>query len=391
MGKKIAIIGASYLQRPLVEKAKEMGIETHVFAWQDGNVVEDIADFYYPISIIEKEIILDNCEKIGIDGIISIASDIAMTTVNFITEKLNLIGNSVESTIISTNKYEMRKALKCAGIPCPKFEVFGTPEFLDNSIFNFPVIVKPTDSSGSKGVTKVNNVADVSLALKKAIDNSSQKKAIVEEYIDNLAEYSVEFISFKAKHYFLAITEKVTTGPPYFVEKEHHQPADVSAVVKSKIIEVVINSLNALGIENGASHSEVCLTTKSEVRVIEIAGRMGGDLIGSDMVFHSTGFDFVKAVIQVALNEFDAKTLNELNNNYAGVYFVFPKAGRIMSINDNSKLFKYVKKTIAILNVGDNIETTIDVSRKRAGVILYCHPTRKLYIKPENVLKFEVE
>ena len=80
--KKLAIIGASYLQEPLIEKAKSMGIETHVFAWAAGDVGEKSADYFYPISIVEKDEILKRCREIGIDGICTIASDLAVITVN---------------------------------------------------------------------------------------------------------------------------------------------------------------------------------------------------------------------------------------------------------------------------------------------------------------------
>ena len=78
--KKLAVIGASYLQLPLIRRAKQMGIETHVFAWECGDVGETEADYFYPISIIEKDEILETCIKIGVDGICSIASDLAVLT-----------------------------------------------------------------------------------------------------------------------------------------------------------------------------------------------------------------------------------------------------------------------------------------------------------------------
>ena len=106
--KKLAIIGAALFQEPAILKAKAMGLETHVFAWEAGDPGEKMADFFYPISIREKEEILEKCREIGIDGIISIASDLAMVTVNYVAEKMGLTGNSTAATLISTNKHEMR-------------------------------------------------------------------------------------------------------------------------------------------------------------------------------------------------------------------------------------------------------------------------------------------
>ena len=110
--KKLAIIGASYLQNPLIEKAKSMGVETHVFAWECGDIGEKTADYFYPISIVEKEQILEKCKQIGIDGICTIASDLATIAVNYVANAMGLIGNSLECVELSTNKHMMRMAFE---------------------------------------------------------------------------------------------------------------------------------------------------------------------------------------------------------------------------------------------------------------------------------------
>ncbi len=107
MKKKLAIIGGSYLQLPIVKKAKEMGIETHCFSWRDGAVCADVADFFYPISIIEKEEILKKCQEIGIDGITTIASDTAVVTVNYVASRMGLRSNPDKYSEVTTNKYKM--------------------------------------------------------------------------------------------------------------------------------------------------------------------------------------------------------------------------------------------------------------------------------------------
>ena len=101
---KVAIIGASYLQLPLIAKAKEMGYETHVFAWEANDVGEKEADFFHPISIVEKEKILEVCKEIGISGICSIASDLAVLTVNYVANHMGLPGNSLESSYLSSGQ-----------------------------------------------------------------------------------------------------------------------------------------------------------------------------------------------------------------------------------------------------------------------------------------------
>ena len=117
--RRLAVIGASYLQVPLILRAKELGYETHVFAWKANDVGESIADVFYPISIIEKDEILNVCKGLELDGICTIASDLAAITVNYVADKLGLPGNSMEATARSTNKHLMREAFEKNGDPSP--------------------------------------------------------------------------------------------------------------------------------------------------------------------------------------------------------------------------------------------------------------------------------
>ena len=110
MKKRLIIIGASYLQLPLILKAREMGIETHAFAWEEGAVAKSYCDYFYPISIVEKDTIVNEARRIQPDGVASIGSDLAAVTVNYIANELGLTGNSLETTALTTNKYLMRKS-----------------------------------------------------------------------------------------------------------------------------------------------------------------------------------------------------------------------------------------------------------------------------------------
>lgn len=300
--RKLAIIGASYLQVPLIVKAQLMGIETHVFAWQCGDIGENIADYFYPISIIEKEQILEKCKEIKIDGICSIASDLASITVNYIAQKLGLTGNSLKTTIQSTNKFEMKKCFLKNRIPSAEFFLYDISNPIKELQLQYPVIVKPTDRSGSRGITKVKTFQELNEAIASAKAQSFEKRVLVERFISG-SEYSVEFISFHKHHCFLALTQKFTTGEPHFIETGHIEPANIEEKKLQEIKEIVCNVLDSVGFENGASHTELKLDKDGNIFVIEVGGRMGGDLIGSSLVPISTGIDFVRAVIQIALGE----------------------------------------------------------------------------------------
>lgn len=302
MRKNLAIIGASYLQLPLIEKAKEMGYTTHVFAWKANDVGESAADCFYPISIVEKEKILDKCREIGICGICSIASDLAAVTVNYVAYHLELAGNDLQATARSTNKHLMRLAFEKNGDPSPYSILVDAQTELSRLELSYPVIVKPTDRSGSRGIFKLASSEGLARAVQTALGESMEKKALIEEYVEG-SEYSVEYISYRGTHTFLALTKKYTTGAPHFIETGHMEPAPVDARTLARVKEIIPHALDTLGIRNSASHSEIKIADDGTIRLIEIGGRMGGDCIGSHLVRYSTGYDFVRMVIQVACGE----------------------------------------------------------------------------------------
>lgn len=318
--KKIVIIGANDFQNQLILKAKKMGFETHVFAWQDGSVGERTADYFYPISIVEVDRILEKCREIQPDAVATIASDLANITVSKIARGLGLPGNSPECIEISTNKYAMREALLNAGIHVPKFYKVDR---LEAYLFGLrlPIIVKPTDRSGSRAITKVTDFKDLQDAIRNAVEQSFEKQAIVEEYIEG-EEYSYETISYRGKHTNLAVTKKYTTGAPHFIETGHCQPSGLSEAMLQKVHKTMYKALDALKITDGASHGEFKITPDGKIRIIEIGSRMGGDCIGSDLVSLSTGYDYLEMVIDVACGK-EPKIVPKSEPKFAEIRFLF--------------------------------------------------------------------
>lgn len=324
MKDRIVIIGANDFQNPLILKAKEMGFETHVFAWQDGSIGERTADYFYPISIVEKEVILEECKRIHPKAVVTIASDLAGITVNYIARKLGLPCNSERNILISTNKFEMRKAFVEAGISTPEFLVVNRDTDLEQvKNMQLPVIVKPTDRSGSRGITKLESWEQLVEAIDVAIDNSFEKKALVEEYLDG-DEYSCECVSQNGQHHFLTITKKFTTGHPHFIETGHIEPADLCEDTIEKVKMQIFKALDALDITVGASHSEFKIDKNGNAKIIEIGSRMGGDCIGSDLVKLSTGYDFVKMTIQAALGD-NLEFTKGLHSKVSAIRFILNK------------------------------------------------------------------
>ena len=285
------------MQQPLVERAKEMGLRTICFAWPQGAVCKDICDVFYPVSITEQDEILRLCREEQIDGVCTIASDVAAPTVAYVAEKMGLPGNPYEAAVRAHDKQLMHRMLTAAGVDCPMSNLQ-----CPISDLRFPLIVKPTDRSGSLGVQKVERAEELEAAIANAKALSLHGEAIVEEFIEG-REISVEMISQNGVHHALQITDKTTTGAPHFVELAHHQPSTLPADLQQRIFAITRRALDALGLTNGASHSEYKITKEGRVVVMEIAGRMGGDFIGSDLVPLSTGYDFLKGVIEVALGQ----------------------------------------------------------------------------------------
>jgi biotin carboxylase len=309
---KIAIIGASELQLPLVLKAKEKGYETHVFAWEEGAIAKDEADYFYPISIVEKEEILKICLALNIEGIVSIASDLAVLTVNYVARHLGLVCNPEITDTISTNKFLMRQAFAKNNVPIPWFQIVDeTFDFSNINGLTYPLIVKATDRSGSRGISKVNNKKELIEAIEYAKNVSFEKKALIEEFVEG-DEYSCESISYNGIHHCLAITKKYTTGHPHFIEVAHLEPAPFCKEKQNYIFQEVKKALDSLSIKYGASHAEFKIDQYGNIKFIEIGSRMGGDCIGSHLVHISTGYDFVGMVIDIACGKEPDFTQNKI-------------------------------------------------------------------------------
>lgn len=375
--KKLAILGAGEFQNPLILKARSMGCETHVFAWECGDIGEKTADFFYPISTADKDKILDRCRSIGIDGVCTIGSDFNNIASTYIANKLGLCANSNECVAQSTNKRLMREAFARHEDPSPKsievIEGSSLPPLLDE--LSYPAIVKPTDRSGSRGITRVDNYSQMADALHTAFKVSWEHRALVEEYLEG-EEFSVEFCSWEGKHHFLQMTRKFTTGAPNYIETGHIEPAMVDKDTSLRTQAVVSHALDSLGVEYGASHSEVKINAKGEPWLVEIGSRMGGDCIGSDLVELSSGIDFLAAVINVALGE-EPDLSPHHEARASGIRFIFTK-------QDITAYEKVKSDNPEIFVRGSNIvplDHAITDSSNRDGFFIMCAPAVEKILK----------
>ncbi len=243
---------------------------------------------------------------------------------------MGLVGNSYECLHLTQTKFAQRTALEHAGIPVPGYRLVSNEKQLADINLNYPVIVKPVDGGGSQGICKVDAPQQLMEAFQIASKSSHCGDVIIEEYVDG-REFSVEFISHQGHHFLVQITDKETSGAPRFVEMSHHQPANLTTDVWEQICEMVSKALTALHIENSASHTEIKLNSRGQLYIIETGARMGGGHITSDLVRLSTGYDFVKGAIDLAVGDFEEPKFPE--RLYSGIYFYSqqsPQVGEII-------------------------------------------------------------
>ena len=371
--KKLAVICASMGQWPLVSKANDMGIETHCFAWDKGDysVCKAISGYYHPISILEKERILEVCRDIQVDGITTIADEISIPTICYVAKEMGLVANS-EDSLVAINKYQSRQRFLSKGVNSPRFMI-ASPG-MDVSMLSYPLIVKPTDRCGSRGVMKVEKAEDLQNTIERAQQYAFSKQAIVEEFVSG-SEVSVESISWKGQHYILAITDKVTTGAPYFVELAHHQPSQHNLEIQEKICHETLRALSALNIEYGASHAELKINEDGCVYVIEVGPRMGGDEIGACLVELSTGYDYLKGVVDVALGMFEPPVIDKNKQMYSGIYYLCKETEHIKPIIENKNNDPRIMQTEFDDEELRNIQTSAD----RNGYFIY-QDTKKMIL-----------
>lgn len=350
--KKLAIIGASNMASIFCLNAREMGIESHCFAWEEGAIAKSDADYFYPISIFEKDTIVEYCKNIGIDGVVA-TTELTIEVAAYVANRLHLNGNSTECAKVITDKYRNRELVSSIKeLHQPRFAKILSEKDIYNLEFNYPLIIKPTSKGGKRGVQVITSKQDIHGAFLYAIQETNAKgEYIIEEYIEGGVEYSVESLSYKGEVFVIQVTEKISSGPPHCVELGHEQPARLSDDMRKKVEEVVSAAVKAIGITDGASHTEIKICG-DKIYLIEINARPGGDHISYPLTHLSTGYPFIKGAIEIALDCFDGIDKTKLKKYYAGVYFVTKQTTYLKKIFDNCQKYKWCyKKNIASENL----------------------------------------
>ena len=338
---KLAIIGPGYMARIIAERAKINNIETHCFSNDEHSVAAEITDYYHNINILNLEQLAEKCKQVGVNGVVA-TTELTIYPAAYVAYKLGLNGNDLDVSKNITDKTYVREKVKdVEDLYQPLYWIYKNDTIPD--INCYPVVVKPIAAGGKRGVTVVYSPDNLIKALEEAVKVSKVKGALIEEYLDGGKEYSVESLSYHEEHYIVQITEKISSGPPHCVELGHHQPADLSDLVKCKIKDVIANALACSGITNGPCHTEIKIIN-GRIYLIEINGRPGGDHIAYPLTELSTGFPYITGIINVSLDKFDKSTLKDIKHNYCGVLFVTSQTADLKPIFDECEKEKWFYK-----------------------------------------------
>ncbi|MBQ8359141.1 MAG: ATP-grasp domain-containing protein [Oscillospiraceae bacterium] len=370
MKNKLMILGASILQLPAIEQAAEMGLQViavdmnpEAVGFRVPGVTREV------ISTIDIPAIVEAAKRHRIDGIMTLATDMPMRSVAAVAEAIGLVGISPETAVKATNKAEMRKALKAANVPVPAF--FKVSDMAQYKAaagqFSGPFVVKPADSSGSRGIYLVKDITDtedIERAYRHSRPHSRSGDVVVEEYMTG-PEVSVETLTVNGVCHVIQITDKITTGAPHFVEMGHTQPSRLADPVKMQIAEVAKAANRAIGIENGPSHTEIIVTEEGP-KIVELGARLGGDCITTHLVPLSTGVNMVQCCIRIALGQ--TPDIVPKCSKVSAIRYFSQRSGVVKSIAgvEEARKIPGVKQISIVHGVGEAV-TEITSSGDRMG------------------------
>ena len=367
--KRLLIIGASVLQLPAIKKAKELGFYVGVVDYNPEAIGIPYADEFFEISTVDIQGVVETAKRFGPDGIMTLATDMPMRSIAEAARVCSLPGISMNAAIKATDKGEMIKAFEQNGVAHPWYYILSEPKELDLVLekISFPCISKPTDNSGSRGVMLIENKAELNDAVAYSSQNGRSGGVIIEEYMQG-PEVSVEIMVLDGAPYVLAVTDKLTTGAPHFVEMGHSQPSMLGEENIQKISELAGQAVRAVGIQNGPAHVEIILTPNGP-KMVELGARMGGDCITTHLVPLSTGIDMIEATIKLSCGE-NPCIEKKFSKGSAIRYFRIPE-GTIAKIEgvEEAKRIPGVQEICFVKNIGDQVGD-IGSSTDRVGFVI---------------------
>lgn len=318
--KKLMLLGGMRYLIPVIETAHKLGIYVITCDYLPDNIAHKYSDKYCNVSIIDKEAVLKVAKELEIDGIMSFACDPGVETAAYVAEKLGLPScGSYESVRILQNKGKFRKFLSENGFNVPVAKSYKNinDTLNDTEIFNWPVIVKPTDSAGSKGVTKVEKKEDLKHSIEHALSFSHSNEFIIEDFLEKFGDSSdcdsfsvdgeLKFVSFSAQKF-----DENCENP--YTPSAYSWPATISTEHQEELKSEIQRLIKLLNLKSSVYNIETRECTNGKAYIMECSPRGGGNRL-SEMVRYMTNVDLIEGAVRAALgleiNNIEPKEIKE--------------------------------------------------------------------------------
>lgn len=301
------MLGGAKAQIPAIKKAKKMGHYIIICDFIEDCPGKKFAHEYYNISTTDKEAVLKLARSLQIDGIVCYAADSGAPTVAYVAERLGLPTHPYNSVEILINKDKFREFQKENNFNVPKAKGFRSFQEARSYFHHFklPVMIKPVDSSGSRGVSKIDSIDQLEEKVKSALEFSISRRFIIEEYIENYGPHiGGDGFSVNGKLVFRCFSNeyfnKECLNP--FVPIIATWPYIMSKEIQEKIHNEIQRVLELLNLKTGAYNFDIRIDKHKNVYLIEIAPRNGGDR-NPEAIQYATGVDLIEYTIKAALGE----------------------------------------------------------------------------------------
>lgn len=371
MGKKILMLGAPASQIPIIQTAKKMGLYVGIIDINPAAEAVPYANESFQCSLKDFDHLLSIANSFHPDGIVTGACDAGVVASSYLCSELGLPGHSPETAINATNKLKMLKAFEKNNVAHPMFQV-ANKDNIDTfkMTIPYPAISKPVDNSGSRGICFIENESQLNEALLYSVKSSTSGDILVEEYMSG-PEVSVEVIVINGVPHVLQITDKITSGQPYFFEIGHSQPSSLPDETKNRIRELAKQACIAVGIQNSPAHVEIKITENGP-KMVELGARMGGDCISTYLLNTSVkGFAFAETAIRIALGEPIDNISYDESGNAVAVRFILAQEGTIQSITGVEEAQKIEGVILLQISAGEgqHYQKTVD-NASRIGFVV---------------------
>lgn len=354
------IVGAGAGQVPIIEHCKRHGLYTIVISPFGPYPGIKIADKHINEDIYNMETLVDIGREENIDYVISDQSDYAVPIVAYIAEKLHLPGNNYNTACIYTYKSKFREFADKYNIPAPKSIVIDSNHYDINGL-KFPLVIKPADSQGSRGISKIMHADELPNAVDEARKYSKHNKVVVEEYFKG-TEIVCEGFVLNGEYYNIAFGDRCYFNlKDLFIPSKTIFPSSIDANIREKIILNEKSITSKLNPNFGIVHSEYLVNENGEFVVIESALRGGGVYIASHLIPFSTGIDLTEVLVEAMMGNIDyceEMISKQRNGKFAEYLCFYLNEGEVTDISGMEaikQLENIVLAELGNLGVGDSI------------------------------------